>query len=118
MSDTPTVLSAAHKEVIKLLENWGIELIEEVDFPPYRVDCFLPNVHVAIEVDGPHHSKKADEKRNKKLLEDYFLPTFRINVKDVRKSERWSREFWAFLEEHIKTADSRKEKCQPRTPWL
>ena len=118
MTEISTVLSAAHKKVIKFLENWGIQLMEEVDFPPYRVDIFVPEVHVAVEVDGPHHSKKANEKRDKKLLEDYLLPTFRIDASDVRTSEHWENELWAFFRAHSWTAIDRWEICRPKTPWL
>ena len=118
MSEIPTVLSAAHKKVIKFLENWGIQLMEEVDFPPYRVDIFIPEVHVVIEVDGPHHSKKANEKRDKKLLEEYLLPTFRIDASDVRTSENWEAELFDFFREHSWTTEFRREICMPKTPWL
>ena len=118
MTEIPTVLSAAHKKVIKQLENWGIQLMEEVDFPPYRADCYLPDIHVVIEVDGPHHSKKADEKRDAEFLKCFFLPTFRIKTKDATHSERWKSELFAFLNKHAWTATERWEKCSPRTPWL
>ena len=118
MSEIPTVLSAAHKKVIKFLEKWGIELMEEVDFPPYRVDIFVPEVHVVIEVDGPHHSKKANEKRDKKLLEEYLLPTFRIDASDVRTSKNWEDALFLFFGEHAWTAVERWEECSIKVPWL
>ena len=118
MTEIPTVLSAAHKKVIKQLEKWGIQLMEEVDFPPYRADIYIPDVHVVVEVDGPHHSKKANEKRDTELLEQYLLHTFRIKTKDVKHFERWAPELFTFLNEYVWTAAERKEECKPRTPWL
>ena len=118
MSELVFTLSAPHRKVIKILESWGIQLMEEVPFPPYQVDIYIPDVHVAIEVDGPHHSKKANEKRDKKLLEEYLLPTFRIKANDVRATGLWKPDLLAFLEGHTETATERWEKCSPRTPWL
>ena len=118
MTEIPTVLSTAHKKVIKLLEKWGIELMEEVDFPPYRADIYIPDVHVVVEVDGPHHSKKSNEKRDTNRLEQYLLPTFRIKTKDVDHLECWKSELFAFLNKHAWTTEFRREICMPKTPWL
>ncbi|KKK85867.1 hypothetical protein LCGC14_2768960, partial [marine sediment metagenome] len=64
--ETVTVLTDAHQAVIRELEKHGVMLMEEAEFPPYRVDCYLPAYHVAIEIDGAQHSAKTDEERDAK----------------------------------------------------
>ncbi|KKM33142.1 hypothetical protein LCGC14_1565530, partial [marine sediment metagenome] len=36
----------AHLAVIRELERHGLGLLEEVEFPPYRADIYLPAYHV------------------------------------------------------------------------
>lgn len=116
--ETTTVLSAVHKYLISLLESWGFELLEEVDFPPYRVDIYIPDAHIAIEVDGPQHSKKQDKKRDEELLTVYYLPTFRVKARDVKNPDKWKHDLLLFLAIQEKTVDDRWERCKLKTPWL
>jgi very-short-patch-repair endonuclease len=38
-----------------------------VDGHQYWLDCFLPDYLVAIEIDGPFHSRRKDEERDARL---------------------------------------------------
>lgn len=52
----------------------------EVNFRPYWVDIYLSEFHLAIEVDGPSHSRKKDELRDKNLWANYNLPVLRLEL--------------------------------------
>ena len=90
MTDQLTYMTDAHKAVIKQLEKWGLGVMEEVDFPPFRADCYLPDYHCVVEVDGPQHSEKADNKRDKELCDVYGLYVFHISSKNVNKKHKWA----------------------------
>ena len=70
--------SDAHVQVSKILERAGLEIMEETSFPPFSADVYIPSHHIVVEIDGPQHEKKRDERRDKKLLEEYGLPVFHI----------------------------------------
>ena len=112
-----TVISDAHARVIKLLEACGLCLQEEVDFPPFRIDIYLPDYHVCIEVDGPHHSERANRLRDRELKSIYRLPTFRINVSDIDSLE-WLGPLIDLLGRAVVTKDARWGRCEMKTPWL
>ncbi len=71
-------LTEGHKALIYALEHLGFSVEDEVTFPPYTVDCYIENVHMAFEFDGPQHSHKRDEKRDTILMARYALPVIRV----------------------------------------
>lgn len=69
-----------HLALTRLLEDLGYVVEEEREFSPYSVDCYVERLHVAFEFDGPHHSKRRDEKRDDRLMAWYALPVIRVDV--------------------------------------
>ena len=67
LMESLTSMTALHVRLLKILEKCGFELLEEVDFPPGRVDCYCPAYHIAFEADGPQHSTKHDRERDEYL---------------------------------------------------
>ncbi|KKL74377.1 hypothetical protein LCGC14_2065500 [marine sediment metagenome] len=118
MTDQLTYMTDAHKAVIKQLEKWGLGVMEEVDFPPFRADCYLPDYHVVVEVDGPQHSEKADNKRDRELCDVYGLFVFHISSKDASKSSEWKEEIKSFLRFALESKSGRWEQHKMKTPWL
>ena len=118
MVDQVSVLSDAHKAVVKLLNAWGVELMVEIPFPPYTVDIYLPTLHAAIEVDGPHHSAKRDKIRDQRLFAQYSLPVFRIKVNQVLHPKNWRDRLVEFYKEFMDSAHERYEQSRDEAPWL
>jgi len=118
VSEGVTVVSDAHRDMIRQLEERGFEVMEEIPFPPYQVDIYVPLFHMCVEVDGPQHGKRADEKRNEALVRVYSLPTFRVKSGDVNPPDRWESDLTEFVKEHALTAGTRWEKCAMKVPWL
>ena len=116
--ETVTILTDAHQAVIKELERHGVLLKEEEDFPPYRVDIYVPGYHVAIEIDGAQHSAKADIERDEELNTKYYLPVFHIAAEDAAKPARWLGALSVWLAEASKTGEERWAQCEMKTPWL
>lgn len=112
-----TVLTDPHREVMDALEKMGIGLMEEVDFPPCRVDLWLPDYHVAVEIDGPMHNTRKDLKRDIALLNEYGLMTFRIASRNISVMH-WAVPLRAFLDAAMNTRDERWEKAEMKVPWL
>ena len=114
-----TVLTDAHKTVLKFLETRGLGVMEEIPLPPYTVDIYLPDFHVGIEVDGEDfHNKKQDEKRDKILLADYKLPIYRIKASAVNNPSIWVRELSDFLAFFLSSKDERWEQSEFKLPWI
>ncbi len=74
-----TTRTKPHLQLLGLLEDLGLEVEEEKNFPPYSVDAYLPGLHVAFEADGPTHQKNPDAKRDLRLMGKYALPVYRIS---------------------------------------
>ena len=55
----------------------------EEDFPPYVVDIYISDLHLGIELDGPHHFKKRDQRRDAVLFRDYGLVIWRHNNDEI-----------------------------------
>ena len=117
VDDPLTVLTDAHRKVMNSLESMGVGVMEEIDFPPYRLDLYLPDYHVAVEIDGPMHSKRQDLKRDMRLSDEYLLPTFRIAHNKIHP-KYWSDSLKVFLESNLHSRNERWEKAEPKVPWI
>jgi len=103
---------------MRWLENKGLELMEEVSFPPYRVDIYLPDYHAVIEYDGPQHTAKQDYKRDVFLVDEYKLTVFHVSAKDWSdKNDLWAR-ITDFLVMCLFSKDGRWKEVEDRLPWL
>ncbi len=91
--------------------------MEETSFPPFSADVYIPSHHVVVEIDGPQHEKKRDERRDKKLLEEYGLSVFHISAKYSKQPKRWWDDFVAFMNEAESTVDERVVKCEDKGLW-
>ena len=74
---------------MRALEQLDVEIVVEGEFPPYWVDCYLPDYHVAFEADGPSHSQIKDRNRDDTLMINYALPVFRISSEDLDKGKQY-----------------------------
>jgi very-short-patch-repair endonuclease len=118
MTDSVTIMSDFHVAVIKWLEQHGIEVMEEVDFPPYRVDIYVQLWHAAIEVDGPYHSTRADIRRDEELARVYRLEVFHVTTELFADKERLARDLRAFMADVAVTQPERWMASKDKTPWL
>ena len=93
--DTPQELL-----VLEWVRATGLGANPQEDFPPYVVDVYVPDLDLAIEVDGPLHLRKSDKKRDLHLKTKYGVDTWRIPLKKMAKS--YKGEFTAELQKLIK----------------
>ena len=84
--DSLTTMTQPHRQLIKLLEECGFEVEVEVSFPPKSVDCYLPEYHIAIEADGPQHTRMKDLDRDAYLMAQYALPVYRVTSEELAGS--------------------------------
>ena len=70
--DTPQELM-----VLNWVRDTGIGANPQEDFPPYVVDVYVPDLQLAIEIDGPLHLSKRDKKRDE-ILASQGIETWRI----------------------------------------
>ena len=111
-----TEISDAHRELIRLLENSGLCIIEEQEFPPYTVDIYLPDVHLGVEVDGPHHELKRDARRDEQLLNDYLLPVLHVSTK-LRPEDALT-QIYGFVLRNIFGTEGRIRAARELCPWV
>lgn len=90
LMDAPaeTTMTRPHRQLIQLLEGLGLTVETEVGFPPKFVDCYLPDLHVAVEADGPAHSRERDLDRDAYLMARYALPVYRVSATALREGPR------------------------------
>lgn len=118
MGDVVYIFSDLHRDLVRHLERSGVEVMDEVVFPPYQVDVYVPAFHVAIEADGPQHSERRDEKRDKMLLETYHLPVFRVTPEELADWDATFERLVEFFDEHAESRWWRYAKCEVKVPWL
>jgi hypothetical protein len=104
-----------HRWVEGLLEEMRIAYMSECeDFPPYRLDLYIPQWHLCVEVDGPMHTPAKDKRRDLYLEGHYSLPTLRIRVGRVGLSNKSRPEIAGLLHGFIlkwaPTADVRRAR--------
>lgn len=99
-----------HRKAEYWISELGIQYQSEIPFPPYQVDIYIPDCHVAIEIDGPFHMRKHDERRDEELMTIYGLPVIRISSKKGIKREQFRVSLVAGLERWGATAKERKTR--------
>lgn len=106
-----TYRSRPHRKVESVLEELGISFFTEHDeFPPYRLDNYLPEFHLAVETDGPSHSARKDQVRDEWLKQRYGIETLRIKTKGAWSSKaKLEATIMAFIREHSDTVKERKQ---------
>ena len=102
--------SGPHRHVEKVLENIGIAYISEQPFDPYSVDIYLPEWHLAIEVDGPLHNKKKDEERDAFLYERYGVRLLRLNTNGDFRNKVLEDTIINYIDDNCDEVESRKQK--------
>lgn len=81
--------SRPHQEFcLKVLERLQIGYKMEEPMGPYSLDCYLPEWHICIEVDGPNHTPRGDAKRDGILLEHYGVPVLHVSIDRLRIADR------------------------------
>lgn len=74
------------RRLAKILEDAGIEVVEEYDTGRYQIDFFAPKHWVGFEADGPCHGRRLDKDRlrDKDIMDRLGIPILRLNTTDVR----------------------------------
>ena len=92
--DTPEQLMMA-----SWVKEAGFGSILEQDFEPYVVDIYIPDLLLALEIDGPYHMKRRDEYRDAYIRTTYNIEIWRYPLKIVKVSFKAS-----FIDNLIKYA--------------
>lgn len=81
--DTPKRLTKGHLWLHDVVVEMGFDVDDEVVFEPYTVDIYVPELHVAVEYDGPKHDgqgqRNKDSERDQYLYDEYRLLVLRIS---------------------------------------
>lgn len=104
--------SGPHRRVEGFLETMGLNYTSERYFPPYTVDIYMSEFHIALEIDGPFHSPPKDRARDKYLRETYGLIIMRIDGKKYIKEDKTKQAIIEFLENNTSDVDERMELCR------
>mgnify|MGYP001596981761 CR=1 FL=1 len=92
-------MTVGHRRLSQALEELGFEVTIESRFGPYLTDCFVQELGIAFEYDGPIHGllKKKDARRDKELINDYGLRKV-VHIKDVSNTQRLTEEILTAIE--------------------
>lgn len=102
--------SKPHRRVEACLDEIGISYFSEHSLWPYKVDIYIPEWHLAIEVDGPFHSQSKDKIRDNFLYVMYGLIILRLNMKIWHSKRSIKDRVIAFIEHNADTAEDRKTR--------
>lgn len=97
-----TTDTKGQKKLAKVLREIGFEVENEVPVGIYSIDCFVRELCLAFEFDGPSHTmrKNKDKKRDEWLL-SLGIPTFRVKV-DIVESRYSSSKLTQDILEFVK----------------
>lgn len=103
--------SRPHRAVERVLDDMRISYISEHPVDVYSLDVYLPEWNLAIEIDGPYHLKRHDNRRDKELRDNYGIETLRLKV----ANQYWSQKrihaaVVEFVEEHANSVKERKAR--------
>ena len=110
--DQKKSMTGIHVRLTGLIQNLGFHVEDEHPFPPYSVDCYVPEAHVAFEADGPGHLKKRDAARDAELELIYGVLVRRFSQKDLENTTQVEDEIIEFIDRHADTAETRRRLCQ------
>jgi very-short-patch-repair endonuclease len=77
-----------HLMLVNLLEELGYKVMKEAIFGQFFIDCYVPELHLGFEADGPFHIKEKDNKRDAILLKKYFLPIGRFSAEILMDEDK------------------------------
>lgn len=80
-------LSKPHRDLVTILQENYYTVLSEFEVYPNKLDIYLPDYHVGIEVDGPQHGVKREQRRDEFILKTYGIPILRVKVSVVKDSE-------------------------------
>jgi len=111
-SDAPTSGTEPHRRLALALEDLGLAVEIEVQVGPYRVDCYVRELHLAFEADGPLHdapaARRHDQVRDAWLRRTAALPV--IRVRTLREREAAS--LMQAIDPHRLDAEARRFRAQ------
>lgn len=67
LNDTERFLSSYEMIVAIILEEYGFEFQANMPLLTYRLDFYIPELRVCLEVDGPHHKHKIESDSNRDI---------------------------------------------------
>lgn len=103
----------------RIARDLGFAIENEREFAPYRVDVYVPELHVAFEADGPMHTKPRDAKRDAVLDEQYSLIVYRVPHQRFRNSDTRdavAADILTRVDDWSRTAAERKINADERNP--
>jgi very-short-patch-repair endonuclease len=77
-------ITKCHQRLHDILAGLGFKVVDNADFEPYKIDCYVDELHLGFEADGiGYHWKRRDAKRDAFILENYRVKILRITDKDL-----------------------------------
>ena len=78
-----TTDTAEQLTVFGWCEEIGLTVLLEYNVPPYYLDIYLPELKLAVELDGPMHSRKRDKKRDGFIKRRHGIDVWRFRNRDI-----------------------------------
>jgi len=73
-------ITACHKKLHNILEELGFQVRDNFECDSYRLDCYVPEINMAMEADGKffHGFKKRDRERDSYIYDKFGIKILRI----------------------------------------
>lgn len=109
-----------HVRLHDLLLWQGFDVEDEVQAGPYRLDCYVRELHLGFEADGPHHgglTRNRDAARDGWIWENLGIPVLRVAADELRLRDGPAVDsVRRFIEEHRWTVAERLARAE-RWGW-
>ena len=77
-------ITKCHQRLHDILSEMGFTVVDNADFEPYKIDCYVSEINLGFEADGKrYHWKNRDAKRDQFILDNYRIKILRITDTDL-----------------------------------
>ena len=88
-----------------IMEKLGFIVQEEKEVFPYLIDCFVPELRLGFELDGPYHiGKSRDLNRDEFILDNYGIKILRVKQKELKDVKKVEKKIIEFIEANSKAS--------------
>ncbi len=113
---TPTRGTSLERTLHAALAHMGFYVEDSVQVDAYELDCYVRELHLGFEADGPTHSghrQVKDAQRDARILEAFGIEILRVPGRLLGGSEQGLTEMLdSFINKHADTAAARRAKIQ------
>ncbi len=104
-----TTRTIPHQLLRDALDRAGFYVQDELEVGQYAIDCYVREMHLGFEADGPQHSSTRDATRDTKIWDWSRIPILRLSSAGLGDSGATDLAVAMFVAEHSRDVEERRD---------